>query len=231
MTFTVGLIANATGYTWSIPTGATIVSGNNANSIVVDLSPNAVSGPITVFGTNNCNKGASSPAFNLTINPIPPAPVVTADGTSIGSSAFQGNRWFFSSTKNGNGSEVQGVVSRVYNPTQNGWYWSVVTLNGCTSSPSDRIFRLKSGENYRYNIYPVPNKGEFAITITTSDQEEFTIQVFDQLGQKIYEISGLEINGEFNHVISLNSPPTGIYTVVLRSNTGDVFTRKISILK
>lgn len=77
--YSVPAILNATGYTWTLPTGASIVSGSNTNAIVVDYSVSAVSGNITVKGSNTCGFGTISPAFAVTVNPLPTtAPITTA---------------------------------------------------------------------------------------------------------------------------------------------------------
>ena len=70
--FSIPAITNATGYTWTLPSGASIASGTNTNSITVNFSASAVSGTITVYGTNNCGVGGSS-TFNITVNAIPAA--------------------------------------------------------------------------------------------------------------------------------------------------------------
>ncbi len=58
--YSVASINNATGYLWTVPTGATIVSGDNTPSIVVNYGGNALSGNISVKGTNTCGSGTSS---------------------------------------------------------------------------------------------------------------------------------------------------------------------------
>ena len=79
VSYSVPAIANATGYTWTLPTGASVVTGSNTNSIVVDYSASAVSGSITVRGTNSCGNGTVSAAFAVTVNPLPAtAPITTA---------------------------------------------------------------------------------------------------------------------------------------------------------
>lgn len=52
------LPANATSVYWTVPTGATIVSGQNTTSITVSYPSTAVSGTVTAYGKNNC--GTSS---------------------------------------------------------------------------------------------------------------------------------------------------------------------------
>ncbi|WP_207917089.1 T9SS type A sorting domain-containing protein [Flavobacterium hiemivividum] len=71
VTYTVPDITNATGYTWSLPTGATIANGANTNSITINYSNSATSGNIAVYGTNACGNGTVSANFAVTVNPLP----------------------------------------------------------------------------------------------------------------------------------------------------------------
>ena len=64
-------ILNASSYTWTFPAGATIASGAGTRNIMVDYAPGAVSGNITVAGTNSCGNGTASPPFAVTVNPLP----------------------------------------------------------------------------------------------------------------------------------------------------------------
>ena len=59
-------VAGATSYIWTVPTGATIVSGSGTNSIVVDFGVSAAGG-ITVKGVNACGNGlARTLALSMT---------------------------------------------------------------------------------------------------------------------------------------------------------------------
>lgn len=87
VSYSVGTIANASGYSWTLPSGATIVAGDNTNSITVDYSSSAVSGNITVMGTNSCGNGPASPIYPVTVNQPPtitldPSPVVCSGATT-----------------------------------------------------------------------------------------------------------------------------------------------------
>ena len=81
VSYSVPAVANATGYFWTVPSGATIVSGNNTSTIIVDFSTSATSGNLTVFGTNACGNGIISANFSVTINTLP-----QAAGTIVGDS-------------------------------------------------------------------------------------------------------------------------------------------------
>src|SRR5690606_35252617 len=48
--YTIPVLPNASSYTWSLPPGATIVSGANTNSITVDYNASATTGNVSVFG-------------------------------------------------------------------------------------------------------------------------------------------------------------------------------------
>jgi len=54
--YSVPAISGATGYVWTLPSGASIASGSNTNSITVNFSSSASSGTISVYGTNSCSK-------------------------------------------------------------------------------------------------------------------------------------------------------------------------------
>ena len=55
--YSVPPIYGASGYSWSLPLGAYSVSGSGSNTITVDFSISAVSGNITVYGSNSCGNG------------------------------------------------------------------------------------------------------------------------------------------------------------------------------
>ena len=77
--YTVPVIANATSYIWTLPTGATGTS--TTNSITVDFDSLAISGNITVAGHNPCGDGAPS-SLAISINPLPEnAGVITGSET------------------------------------------------------------------------------------------------------------------------------------------------------
>jgi uncharacterized protein (TIGR02145 family) len=70
--FSVLPITNATSYTWSLPAGATITNGINTNSITVDFDNTAISGTVSVTGSNLlCGDGPSSLPYFLTVQAKP----------------------------------------------------------------------------------------------------------------------------------------------------------------
>jgi hypothetical protein len=220
--YTVPAINNATGYTWTVPTGATITAGANTNTITVDFGANAISGNITAAGTNACGNGTAS-NFAVTVNPIPPTPVVTNTGTMLHSSAATGNQWYYQ------GTLLVGATGQTYVATVDGYYWTMVTLSGCSSDTSNHKLILTTGigqhSSTSINIYPVPNDGQFNVSITTASEESFSIRVYNNLGVKIYEESKVDVNGSLQKVIDLRPIPTGIYSVIFENSQNQVVKR------
>jgi hypothetical protein len=68
--YSIAPLANVTGYTWTVPTGATIAGGQNTNSILVDYSGSSASGNVTVSGFNTCGNGPSS-QLQVAVNTLP----------------------------------------------------------------------------------------------------------------------------------------------------------------
>jgi acetyl esterase/lipase len=211
--YSVASITNATGYSWTVPAGVTITSGNNSNTITCTFTPSAVSGNITVMGTNSCGDGTVSPNFAVTVNPIPPTPVVTNHGDTLISNIPNGNQWYFQ------GTMLSGATGQTYVATQEGYYWDIVTINGCSSDSSNhkliRVTGIESHPASVINLYPVPNDGRFNIAITTVSEESFTIGVYNNLGVKIYETPKVIVNGSLIRVIDLRPAPNGMYTVII----------------
>jgi large repetitive protein len=80
VTYTVPAITNALSYIWTLPSGATGISSNT--TIIVDFTTTAISGSITVKGSNNCGTGLQS-ALAVTVNPLPSAAGTIAGSTTV----------------------------------------------------------------------------------------------------------------------------------------------------
>jgi subtilisin-like proprotein convertase family protein len=78
--YSVAAITGATGYNWILPSGASIVSGSNTNSVNINFSAAATSGNISVSGINTCGSGTSS-SFAVNVNPVPVQPNISTSGS------------------------------------------------------------------------------------------------------------------------------------------------------
>jgi hypothetical protein len=154
-----------------------------------------------------------SPNFYVTVNAVPATPVVTANGNILTSSAASGNQWYYA------GNAIAGATGQTYTVTNNtGYYWCVVTINGCSSPISNKVWVVITGtdelQSNNFTVYPVPNTGKFTISFTTQTQELFTIEIYNQLGERIYQLEDLQVNGTFEKEVDLRPVSSGIYSVV-----------------
>jgi hypothetical protein len=225
--YSVQEIPYATGYAWSLPEGATIISGENTHSILVDFAQGAVSGFISVYGENECGAGQGSPLFELIVNPLPEAPSISLDEEFIlHSNAMEGNQWYR------DGIPVEGASGPEYIADESGTYFSIVTLDGCPSKESNHIEVVLTGLDEQgfdgLTIYPVPNNGRFTITYNAEKQETISIQVYNAPGIVLFEMRNLEVQGKFTTSIDLKNPATGVYSVLIKGKE-KMWLRKILV--
>ena len=171
-------------------------------------------------GVNTCGNGTVSPNFSVTVNAIPAAPVVTAVGPVLTSSAATGNQWYYE------GTLIAGATSQSYTVTHNtGYYWCVVTTNGCSSPISNKAWVVITGTGdqsvaSRFVVYPNPNKGEFTISLDGVTQGTYTIELSNNLGVTIWKSENVMISGSYSTDVDVRSAPTGVYMLVLRNSDG-----------
>ncbi|MDP4282490.1 MAG: T9SS type A sorting domain-containing protein, partial [Bacteroidota bacterium] len=217
--YSVEPITGATTYTWTVPTGATIVSGNNTNSITVDFSATASTGAVTVFAGNSCGNGPVS-SMTVTINAVPAAPVITLVGTTLHSNVANGNQWYL------DGNILTGATNQDYNPAATGTYWDVVTTNNCPSDTSNHIYYIMLGINdihsAGFSIYPVPNDGSFTVSISSPAAQSFTLGIYNNIGVQVYQSESFTVNGTMQKTIDIRPVSSGLYTVVLKTTDNQI---------
>ncbi len=222
--YSVPTVAGSVSYVWTLPNGATIATGFGTSAITVNYSLTAVSGAITVSGNNLCGNGPVS-SLNVTVNPIPATPVVTSAGLLLTSSAPAGNQWYF------NGNIIAGATGQTYT-AQNwtGWYFTIVTLNGCVSDTSNKMYVIV-GINEKtapvMNIYPIPNDGRFNVSISNASGKTYTLEVFNALGMKVYGEQTPAVNGTTVVSVDLRPVSSGLYTVILRNKDSEVVSKVV----
>lgn len=227
--YTVAPITNADTYNWTLPAGATIASGTGTRTIRVNFATNASSGIIKVSGNNDCGAGASSPNFNLVVNPLPVTPVITQVGDTLKSSAASGNQWYLG------GVIILGATNQTYVPTQNGSYTVIVTNNACSSSPSNAIVLLNvSVDDVKVGqlleVYPNPNHGQFNIKVVTTKPLVADIEIYNNIGSLRWKQEKVTIDGVYITPVDIQMVPAGVYMVSIRNKNINVV-RKVIVLK
>lgn len=227
--YTVSPVINADTYNWTLPAGATIVSGAGTRTIRVDFATNAASGIIKVSGNNACGNGPASPNFNVVINPKPATPIITQVGDTLVSNAIAGNQWYLG------GVVIPGATTQKYAPTQNGTYTVIVTTTGCGSAPSNAIVMLHVSTNdlqisQLLEVYPNPNHGQFNIKVVTAKPLVADIEIYNSIGSLRWKQEKVTIDGTYITPVDMQVVPAGVYMVSIRNK--DINTvRKVIILK
>jgi hypothetical protein len=142
------VIASATAYLWSMPAGAMITAGDNTNNITVSFSLTAVSGNITVLGTNSCGNGPVSPDYPLTVNLPPTAPTiesiiqptcsVSTGSVILGSLPFTGS-WTLTGMPGTTITSGTGTSTTIPGLASGSYVYTVTNASGCTSENSGAV--------------------------------------------------------------------------------------------
>ena len=137
--YSIAPLINATGYEWSVPTGAAITAGANTTSITVTFG--TASGNVSVYGTSTCATGAPN-SVAVTVNPVPD-PTITGQAnmcvnsgtyTYTTESGFLNYTWDVSS--GGTITQGSGTNQIMVDWTGSGAQWVEVdysTAQGCYS--------------------------------------------------------------------------------------------------
>jgi hypothetical protein len=148
VSYSVAPITNAKSYLWTLPAGATIVSGANTNQIRVSFADNALGGNMTVKGVA-CTSYGNSKSLAITVNPLPKVTTQPADKSvcesrpttfTIAASNVASYRWQVNTgsgfTDLANVAPYSNVTSNTLNlattpNTFNGYTYRCKITNGC----------------------------------------------------------------------------------------------------
>jgi hypothetical protein len=226
-------IANATSYIWTLPAGASGTS--STNSITLNYSASAVSGNITVKGTNSCGAGAVS-TLAVNVSPLPVAAGVISGITSV----CQGQ------------SAVTYSVPSIANATS--YIWSLpsgasgtsstnsITLNYSSSAASGNVTvkgTNSCGDGTPSTLAITVNPIPVTPIITLQDN---ILQSDAVAGNQWHDQNGL-INGAIDQhytatkegnyytIVTLNGCPSGLSNIIHVLLTGIELPEKSNVIK
>ncbi|MFZ4398697.1 MAG: N-acetylmuramoyl-L-alanine amidase [Bacteroidales bacterium] len=196
---------------WSISNNCNWVhlsqnNGNGADTIIVTVdSSELCTSRICTFLFNNCN---ATHTITQSGNIIPQAPGITQNGNTLFSNYSYGNQWY------NEFGLIQGATNQTYLVTSNGSFYDIVTINGCSSDPSNTI---QFGSSIEINqntikvikIYPSPAFEKFIIEIS-GNKDNFNFEILNSIGQIVYKGNVIE-----NAIVQTTKLAPGVYFIKL----------------
>lgn len=149
--YSIAAVSGATSYTWTAPAGANIVSGQGTLAVSIEFTASAVSGNVSVYGSNSNGNGAAS-NLGITVNAPPAVPSTPSGPASVDirlntSSNFTttGNaasyHWQLSPAAAGSISGTTATATVQWNASFTGQVSvSVSGINGCGESSFSQSF-------------------------------------------------------------------------------------------
>ncbi len=215
VTYAIQPVAGANSYTWTLPAGASIASGQGSTIITADIG-SASGGTISVIAQNDCG---SSGATTYTLLVFPPTTVtldIPQDTVCIGDGPL---------TLSGDPIDAifsgPGVEGGIFDPEIAGPGTHLITLSyedefGCTFSDTEEIVvELCSGLKDQTGLnqttaYPNPGTGIFRLQGGMT--REAGAEVFNLQGHLI-----LKKDLKTDSIIDLSNYPNGVYLLRLRN--------------
>jgi hypothetical protein len=176
---------------------------------------------ITAVDDAHCS-GTSYGIAQVRKFPIPPTPEIDQNQNELMSSSCCGNQWYLNDTA------IPGATDQYYTATVSGLYHVIVTLNGCSSAPSEIIDIIVginefSTEAMNFSIHPNPVTNEATMNYTVQSEGFITLEIASMLGQTIeIMVEEVQMAGDYHVNFDTSELQPGVYAATLRfrSNSG-----------
>ncbi len=113
---------------------------------------------------------------------------------------------------------------------------TVTNENGCSSTDTVKV-NIKDctsidelADNLKFNIFPNPSDGNFAVILNSVSGETVNIKLINVTGSVIYKKNNIEVNGKETVKINMKNASSGVYTLIIE-NQDSFISRKIVISK
>jgi photosystem II stability/assembly factor-like uncharacterized protein len=122
---------------------------------------------------------------------------------------------------------IPGAIAQTFNPTENGTYFTIVTIGICSTLPSNSIVidNLSIGGNAKkdggFLLYPNPVTD--LLTILNEKLKIYSVILIDVLGR---EVINIQENNVYVTTINLTKLPAGLFQVRIETDQG-IYTSKV----
>ena len=241
MLYYVTPVSGFSNYTWSVPTGSTLVSGQGSDSIWVSFQSGYVIGNIGVQTTGFCQSSLTRLLKAYVKPAILPTTMMTGSSTVCTTGATQGYKmssvigatgfnWVVPtgvSILNGQttdsitvqiaggltlGSTIA-IKAQATNSCGGSAYKSMtVTVVSCARM-SQANSTLALDESNTTSLYPNPATSEFNLNYTASADNIVLVNVYDAVGRKVLSSQNTVVAGHNTITINCNKLNLGVYSV------------------
>jgi hypothetical protein len=166
----------------------------------------------------NCT-GNTYGSADVYVFSYPETPEITVLDYTLISSVCCGNQWYLDD------EPIPGATGQIYVATESGWYYDIVTLNGCSSNTSDTVdlvVGIDEIDERKISLAPNPADDAVKIMFPGSHAGNIKISVASSDGRVVglYNLKATKELNEFQ--IDISSLTTGLYFVAL--SAGDILT-------
>ncbi|MEI8202224.1 MAG: T9SS type A sorting domain-containing protein [Bacteroidota bacterium] len=197
----------------SLPTsGSWTINPGNHTGIGTSTTIMGLAAGTYNFTVTNAQTCTSAPTPNVVINAqpaTPPTPTITFNTNVLHSDATTGNQWYNQS------GIIIGATAQDFTVINNSGYYDIVTLNGCSSVPSNTIqtnVGIESINNITtISVYPNPVANELTIEMK-GNTKPFGFEILNSTGQLIFKDNMTE-----KTVVQTTNFAKGIYLIKLEN--------------
>ncbi len=199
----------STSYIWTFPVG---ITSNNiiGNSVSINYGNNVQSGNISCKKVNMCGSSLTT-ILPISVFATPPPPIIYQNGNTLNSGYSSGNQWYY------NNVAIAGATQPTYIPTNTGYYYCMVTINGSSSYVSNSIYVAITGIEDAYikshfMVYPNPFTDETNFKYSLNKSAVVNLKITDMEGRIIRTLVSEEQSmGEYTYQLNANNLSKGIY--------------------
>jgi hypothetical protein len=230
--YTVPTLSLANSYTWTIPSGVSVVGSSTSNSISLRFPSNFTSGQLCVRGNNSCGAGFDRCAM-VYGNPATPASISGPSGVCSGASVVYtwptvsgatqyqltvpaGAVVVGGSTTSSNSATViwgttggNVIVKSQNNCGVSGSRTYAVTVSACRLAEN-------SMDDFQTTVFPNPAHSQIQLKFETMAEELMMLDITDFSGRAVKNLSIVSNIGENYHEIDISSLSPGLYYLSIR---------------
>ncbi len=233
--YTTSGASNAAYYFWQLtPQEAGTITGNTTTGLLNLASGFHGNFTVKVEGVNDCGEGGYSDELQVVANPIPGVPGMPAGSDSVNLNQFltsdfeiepvpEATSYLWSITPSESGSisgsgligtvnwasSYQGIANIIVHASTPGCEGPDSEIKQVTIYEGPVGIREKNG--IVVELFPNPTSGKANLDITTNGNISVSIQIYNVIGNVVYQENDVKISGRFLKNIDMSFLPKGLY--------------------